>query len=86
METFTRRVKMLPWKKLVLKWESTEALSVGPYINQYAGNPNPLPVTLTHRLHPNSNPHAVLEAARSFPHGMYEVSANDFGKDLIDAG
>ena len=35
---------------------------------------------------PYASPYAVLEAARLFPHGMYEVPPNDFGQDLIDAG
>ena len=64
MEIFTRQVKLSRMKDLLVMWQGTDTLSVGPY----------------------ESPYKVLEAARLFPHGMFEVPANDFGKDLIAAG
>ena len=48
----------------MVKWESTDTLTVGPY----------------------ESPYKVFYEARLFPDGMYAVPANDFGKELIDAG
>ena len=64
MEVFTYRIKNCHLKQLMVKWESTDTLPVGPY----------------------ESPYKVFHNARLFPYGMFEVPANDFGKDLIAAG
>lgn len=42
--------------------------------------------TETLQVNPHRSILTEIEASRLFPHGMYEVSASDFGKDLNDAG
>ena len=64
MDVFTRRVKLSRMKDLLVMWQDTDTLTVGPY----------------------ESPYRVLNENRLFRDGMYEVAANDFGKDLINAG